>query len=104
MNPRSAAAVSHSSKRHRRHSAPRIACLQAATVVGLCSSFFFWSSRINSRMYSLDMLYSPNNAHRQEKPVVAKPEQFQPFNLDVLRNFASNKPSRSREAYVPQTA
>jgi hypothetical protein len=55
-------------------------------------------------MYSLDMLYSPNNAHRQEKPVVAKPEQFQPFNLDVLRNFASNKPSRSREAYVPQTA
>jgi hypothetical protein len=33
MNPRSAAAVSHSSKRHRRQPAPRIACLQVVTAI-----------------------------------------------------------------------
>src|SRR5215831_12184182 len=26
----------------------------------LCSSFFFWSSRISSRMYSLEVLYPPS--------------------------------------------
>jgi hypothetical protein len=39
--------------------------------------------------------------------VVAEPEEFQPFDLQALRNSADNKPSQSssrREAYVPQTA
>jgi hypothetical protein len=52
-------------------------------------------------------LIASYNAHRQKEPVVAEPEKFQPFNLDVLRNSAENKPSRSssrRVAHVPQTA
>jgi hypothetical protein len=39
--------------------------------------------------------------------VVAEPEEFQPFDLQALRNSTDNKPSRSssrREAYVPQPA
>jgi hypothetical protein len=50
------------------------------------------------------LLYS---AHRQQEPVVAEPEEFQPFDLQALRNSADSQPSRSpnrREAYVPQTA
>jgi hypothetical protein len=52
-------------------------------------------------------LIASYNAHRQKEPVVAEPEEFQPFDLQALRNSAENKPSRSssrREAYVPQTA
>ena len=52
-------------------------------------------------------LIASYNAHRQQKPVVAQPEEFQPFDLQALRNSADNKPSRSlsrREAYVPQPA
>jgi hypothetical protein len=52
-------------------------------------------------------LIASYNAHRQQKPVVAEPEEFQPFDLQALRNSTDNKPSRSssrREAYVPQTA
>jgi hypothetical protein len=47
------------------------------------------------------------NARRQQEPVVAEPEEFQPFDLQALRKSAENKPSLSssrREAYVPQTA
>ena len=43
----------------------------------------------------------------EKGPVVAEPEEFQPFDLEALRNSADNKPSRSssrREVYVPQTA
>jgi hypothetical protein len=46
-------------------------------------------------------------AYRQQEPAVAEPEEFQPFDLQGLRNSADNKPNRSlsrREAYVPQTA
>jgi hypothetical protein len=52
-------------------------------------------------------LIASYNAHRQQESVVAEPEVFQPFDLQVLRNVPSNTPSRSssrREAYVPQTA
>jgi hypothetical protein len=52
-------------------------------------------------------LIASYNAHRQQKPVVAEPEKFQPFDLQALRNSADNNPSRPssrREAYVPQTA
>jgi hypothetical protein len=52
-------------------------------------------------------LIASYNAHRQQEPVVAEPEAFQPFDLQALRNSTDNKPSRSssrREAYVPQTA
>jgi hypothetical protein len=52
-------------------------------------------------------LIASYNAHRQKETVVAEPEEFQPFDLQALRNFPDNKPSRSssrREAYVPQTA
>ena len=52
-------------------------------------------------------LIASYNAHRQHEPVVAEAEEFQPFDLEALRNSADNKPSRSssrREAYVPQTA
>jgi hypothetical protein len=52
-------------------------------------------------------LIASYNAHRQQKPVAAEPGEFQPFDLQALRNSADNKPSRSlsrREAYVPQTA
>ena len=48
-----------------------------------------------------------HNAHRQQESVIVEPEEFQPFDLQALRNSANNKPSRSssrREAYVPQTA
>jgi hypothetical protein len=47
------------------------------------------------------------NAGRQQEPVVAEPEEFQPFDLQALRKSAENKTSlssRRREAYVPQTA
>jgi hypothetical protein len=46
-------------------------------------------------------------AYREKEPVVAEPEEFQPFDLQALRNSAENKPSQSssrREAYEPQTA
>jgi hypothetical protein len=46
-------------------------------------------------------------AYRQKEPVVAEPEEFQPFDLEALRDSTENKPSRSssrREAYLPQTA
>ena len=52
-------------------------------------------------------LIASYNAHRQQESVVAEPEVFQPFDLQVLRSVVSNTPSRSssrREAYVPQTA
>ena len=52
-------------------------------------------------------LIASYNAYRQKEPVVTEPEEFQPFDLQALRNSANNEPSRSssrREAYVPQTA
>ena len=52
-------------------------------------------------------LIASYNAHRQQKPVVAEPEEFQPFDLRALRNFSDAQPSRSssrREAQMPQTA
>ena len=52
-------------------------------------------------------LIASYNAHRPQEWVVAEPEDFQPFDLQALRNSADNKPIRSssmREAYVPQTA
>jgi hypothetical protein len=52
-------------------------------------------------------LIASYNAHRKQERVVAEPEEFQPFDLEALRNSADNKPSRSssrREEYVPQTA
>ena len=52
-------------------------------------------------------LVAAYNGLRQQERVVAEPEEFQPFDLEALRNSADNKPSRSssrREAYVPQTA
>jgi len=55
----------------------------------------------------INALIASYNAYRQHKPVVAEPEEFQPFDLEALRNSAANKPSRSssrREVYVPQTA
>jgi hypothetical protein len=55
----------------------------------------------------INALIASFDAHRQHEPVVAEPEEFQPFDLEALRNSADNKPSRSssrREAFVPQTA
>jgi hypothetical protein len=53
-------------------------------------------------------LIASYNAHRQKEPVVAEAEEFQPFDLQALRNSPENKPSPvrrvGREAYVPQTA
>jgi hypothetical protein len=52
-------------------------------------------------------LIASYNAYRQQESVVAEPEEFQPFDLQVLRSSAEDKSSRSssrREAYVPQTA
>ena len=52
-------------------------------------------------------LIASYNAHRQRESVAAEPEEFQPFDLQALRNSADNQPSQSssrREAYVPQTA
>jgi hypothetical protein len=52
-------------------------------------------------------LISSYNAQRQQEWVVAEPEEFQPFDLQALKNSEDNKPSRSssrRKAYVPQTA
>jgi hypothetical protein len=47
------------------------------------------------------------NAHRQQERVVVEPEEFQPFDLQALRNSADSKPSQPssrRVAYVPQIA
>jgi hypothetical protein len=47
------------------------------------------------------------NARRQQERVVVEPEEFQPFDLQALRNSVANKPSQSssrRQAYMPQTA
>ena len=55
-------------------------------------------------IYALSASYA---ARSQQECVIAEPEEFQPFNLQALRNSTDNKPSRSscrREAYVPQTA
>jgi hypothetical protein len=55
----------------------------------------------------INALIASYNVHRQQEPVVAEPEEFQPFDLQALRNSADDKPSRSssrREAFVPQTA
>jgi len=51
-------------------------------------------------------LIASYNAHRQQEPAVAAPEEFQPFDLQALRNSVDTKPSRSssrREVCVPQT-
>jgi hypothetical protein len=40
-------------------------------------------------------LVASYNAYQQQEWVVAEPEEFQPFNLQALRNFADNKPSWS---------
>ena len=48
-------------------------------------------------------LIASYNGHRRQERVVAEPEEFQPFDLQALRNSADNKPSRSlsrREEYV----
>jgi len=52
-------------------------------------------------------LIASYNAHQQQEWVVAEPQEFQPFDLQALRNPADNTPSRASsrlEAYVPQTA
>ena len=52
-------------------------------------------------------LIASYNAYRQQEPVIAEPEEFQPFDLQALSNSTDSQPSRSssrREAYVPQTA
>jgi hypothetical protein len=52
-------------------------------------------------------LIASYNAHRQQEWVVGEPEEFQPFDLQALRNSAESKPIQSPrrlEAYVPQTA
>jgi len=52
-------------------------------------------------------LIASYNAHRQQEPPIAEPEEFQLFDLQALRNSTDSQPSRSssrREAYVPQTA
>jgi hypothetical protein len=52
-------------------------------------------------------LIASYNTHRQQKWVVAEPEEFRGFDLEALRNSADNKPSQAssrRVAYVPQTA
>jgi hypothetical protein len=52
-------------------------------------------------------LIASYNAHRQQESVIAETGEFQPFDLQALRNSENNKPSRSSsrwEAYVPQTA
>jgi hypothetical protein len=51
-------------------------------------------------------LIASYKAHRQLEPAVTEPEEFQPFDLQALRNSAENRPSRSssrQEAYEPQT-
>jgi hypothetical protein len=47
------------------------------------------------------------NAHRPQEGVIAEPEEFQPFDLQALRNSADNQRSESSsrwEAYVPPAA
>ena len=41
-------------------------------------------------------LIASYNAHRQQKRVVAEPEEFQPFDLQTLRNFAKAEPAGQR--------
>jgi hypothetical protein len=48
-------------------------------------------------------LIASHNARRQQESVIAEPEEFQPLDLQALRNPANNKSSRL-EAYLPQTA
>jgi hypothetical protein len=51
-------------------------------------------------------LIASYHAHRRREPAVAEPEEFQPFDLQALRNSVDTKPSRSssrREVCVPQT-
>jgi hypothetical protein len=38
-------------------------------------------------------LIASYNAHRQQKRVVAEPEEFQPFDLQALRNSANAEPA-----------
>src|SRR5271155_1500098 len=66
------------------------------------------SMMLREKMKTLILaLIASYNAHRQQEWVVAEAEEFQPFDLQALKNSADNKPIRSssrREAYVPQTA
>jgi hypothetical protein len=39
-------------------------------------------------------LIASYNAHRQQEPVVAAPEEFPPFDLQELRNSSDNKSNR----------
>jgi hypothetical protein len=51
-------------------------------------------------------LIASYKVHRQPERVITEPEEFEPFDLQALRDSADNKPirsSRRREAYVPQT-
>jgi len=41
-------------------------------------------------------LIASYNAHRQQKRVVAEPEEFQPFDLQTLRNSAKAEPAGQR--------
>jgi hypothetical protein len=41
-------------------------------------------------------LIASYNAYRQQKRVVAEPEEFQPFDLQALRNAASAEPTGQR--------
>ena len=41
-------------------------------------------------------LIASYNAHRQQKRVVAEPEEFQPFDLLALRNSANAEPAGQR--------
>jgi hypothetical protein len=55
-------------------------------------------------IYALGASYA---ARSQKECAVAEPEEFQPFDLQWLRNSTDNKPSRSisrREAYMAKAA
>jgi hypothetical protein len=41
-------------------------------------------------------LIASYNAHRQQEPAVAEPEEFQPFDLQALRNSVDTKPTLFR--------
>jgi hypothetical protein len=42
-------------------------------------------------------LIASYNAYRQQKRVVAEPEEFQPFDLQALRNFTKAKAAGKRQ-------
>ena len=71
--------------------------------VGDCPSVML-REKMEILIYALGASYA---ARSQQECLVTEPEEFQPLNLQWLRNSADNKPSRSssrRDAYIPKTA